>query len=455
MAFLLGGANSKSDPYQISNSGLFNGTNQKLTYSLGSSSASWTMSCWVKRDVDFSTNNYIMSWGSSGTDGTGIGFGSVSSVTPRFFYYSEDSPDNILISSTGVYRDCSAWYHCVVKCDSGTITLYINGESVGSGSGGNPLDTSTLYVGSWIGANLFWGGYLADVYFIDGTAYSASSFGETNSNGVWIPKKASVTFGTHGFKLEFGNTGTGVGSGKFASDTSGEDNHLDTNNFSGQYQMIDTPTNNFCTLNPLNPTESNASFSKGNLAFTNTLNSSPHHALATGTMAVANGKWYWEAKCEAVGGTAMSIRAIEVSEFAKNDFTGDNGVCYFNNGNFHYRGTEDSNPNTYTTGDIIGIALDMDNKAIYFHKNGTYEISGDPTSGASRTGSAGGTLHASNVTVTPAVSNYNSGNNELNFGSPIHSISSGNADANGYGNFEYAVPSNYYALCTKNLAEFG
>ena len=109
MAFLLGGANSKSDPYQISNSGLFNGTNQKLTYSLGSSSASWTMSCWVKRDVDFSTNNYIMSWGSSGTDGTGIGFGSVSSVTPRFFYYSEDSPDNILISSTGVYRDCAAW----------------------------------------------------------------------------------------------------------------------------------------------------------------------------------------------------------------------------------------------------------------------------------------------------------------------------------------------------------
>ena len=455
MAFLLGGANSKSDPYQISNSGLFNGTNQKLTYSLGSSSASWTMSCWVKRDVDFSTNNYIMSWGSSGTHGTGIGFGSVSSVTPRFFYYSEDSPDNILISSTGVYRDCAAWSHCVVKCDSGTVTLYINGESVGSGSGGNPLDTSTLYVGSWIGANLFWGGYLADVYFIDGTAYSASSFGETNSNGVWIPKKASVTFGTHGFKLEFGNTGTGVGSGKFASDTSGEDNHLDTNNFSGQYQMIDTPTNNFCTLNPLNPTESNASFSKGNLAFTNTLNSSPHHALATGTMAVANGKWYWEAKCEAVGGTAMSIGAIEVSEFAKNDFTGDNGVGYFNNGNFHYRGTEDSNPNTYTTNDIIGIALDMDNRGIYFHKKGTYEISGDPTSGSSRTGSAGGQLHASNVTMVPAVSNYDSGACNVNFGNPAFSISSGNAEAYGYVNFEYAVPSGYYALCTKNLAEFG
>ena len=290
---------------------------------------------------------------------------------------------------------------------------------------------------------------------MDGTALDPSYFGKTDTNGVWIPKKASVTFGTHGFKLEFGNTGTGVGSGRFASDTSGEDNHLDTNNFSGQYQMTDTPTNNFCTLNPLNPTESNASFSKGNLAFTNTLNSSPHHALATGTFAVANGKWYWEAKCEAVGGTAMSIGAIEVTEFAKNDFTGDNGVGYFNNGNFHYRGSEDTAPNTYTTGDIIGIALDMDNRAIYFHKNGTYEDSGDPTSGSSRTGSAGGELHSSNITMTPAVSNYNSGNNELNFGNNIHSISSGNADANGYGNFEYAVPSGYYALCTKNLAEYG
>ncbi len=190
-------------------------------------------------------------------------------------------------------------------------------------------------------------------------------------------------------------------------------------------------------------------------AFKNALNSSPHHGLANGTIAIANGKWYWEVRVDAVGGTAMSIGAIEVTEFAKNDFTGDNGVGYFNNGNFHYRGTEDSNPNTYTTNDIIGIALDMDNRAIYFHKNGTYEISGDPTSGASRTGSAGGTLHASNVTMVPAVSNYNNGICNVNFGNPNFSISSGNADANGYGNFEYAVPANYYALCTKNLAEYG
>ena len=189
--------------------------------------------------------------------------------------------------------------------------------------------------------------------------------------------------------------------------------------------------------------------------FINTLNSSPHHALANGTMAVANGKWYWEVKVDDVGGTAMSIGAIEVTEFAKNDFTGDNGVGYFNNGNFHYRGTEDSDPNTYTTNDIIGVALDMDNRAIYFHKNGTYEDSGDPTSGSSRTGAAGGTLHASNVTMLPAVSNYDSGACNVNFGNPAFSISSGNADANGYGNFEYAVPSGYYALCTKNLAEYG
>jgi hypothetical protein len=452
MAFVEVAANSKSDPYQISNSGLFNGTNQKLTYSLGSSSASWTMSCWVKRDVDFSTNNYIMSWGSSGTDGTGIGFGSVSSVTPRFFYYSEDSPDNILISSTGVYRDCAAWYHCVVKCDSGTVTLYINGESVGSGSGGNPLDTSTLYVGSWIGDNLFWGGYLADVYFIDGTAYSASSFGETNSNGVWIPKKASVTFGTHGFKLEFGNTGTGVGSGKFASDTSGEGNHLDTNNFSGSYQMSDSPTNNFCTYNPLD-TGSGSTFSKGNLN-TNT----GDNKNDIGTIGFQNGKWYWEVTC--AGSGIVGVQHESVNHLNGTNLNDDVGSVAYSthHGTIFHNNNSDSSPVSDTNGCIIGCAVDMDNNKIYWHKDGTYiDTSGgtqNPTTAANPITVATGT-NTSGFWFPKLASGSSSQTYESNFGNPSTTISSGNSDANGYGNFEYAVPSGYYSLCTKNLAEYG
>ena len=97
----------------------------------------------------------------------------------------------------------------------------------------------------------------------------------------------------------------------------------------------------------------------------------------------------------------------------------------------------------------------MDNRKIYFAKNGTWQNSGDPTSGATGTGAAGGTLHADNVTMVPAVANFNSGVQLCNFGNPPFTISSGNADGNGYGNFEYAVPSGFYALCSKNLAQYG
>ena len=446
-----------ADDYEISNSGLFNGTNQKLTYSLGSSSASWTFSCWVKRDNDFSTNNYIISWGSSGTDGTGIGFGSVSSVTPRFFYYSEDSPDNILISSTGVYRDCAAWSHCVVKCDSGTVTLYINGESVGSGSGGNPLDTSTLYVGSWIGANLFWGGYLADVYFIDGTAYDASSFGKSNDNGVWVPKKASVTFGTHGFFLEFGNTGTGVGSGRFASDTSGEANHLDTNNFSGQYQMTDTPTNNFCTLNPNDKGSEVNTVTQGNLKAT--WNGANGHSIRS-TIAVNDGKWYWEIS----GADNLASGIVHTDEpiipTSGGLFPGGSGYGAGNSyayilgdGKTRTNNAQTTYGESVSTSETLGCALDLDNGKIYWSVDGVWQNSGDP----SGTNPAYTGIETSGKFFSPAWGYQTGGESAVyvNFGNPQVTISSGNADANGYGNFEYAVPSGYYALCTKNLAEFG
>jgi len=470
MAFLIGGANSDSGAYQIDNSGLFNGSSQYInkTYSSEESVLTkWTLSAWVKRGnlSNGSDHQYFFQAG----DYSIVGFRDDNTLMVQV--YNSDGGGKAILTNAK-YRDVGAWYHIVAEYDStdGTaanrLKLYVNGEEVtsfGTDQRSSISQNDDDLVGDDVAHTIGYGsnntsyfdGYMADVHVICGNHYPASYFGETNDNGVWVPKKFTGNFGSNGSFHEFGAQSTGVGAGRFASDTSGNGNHYDTNNFSGEYQMEDTPTNNFCTLNPLNPTESNASFSKGNLAFTNSLNSSPHHALANGTIAVASGKWYWEVKCEAVGGTAMSIGAHEVSEFSKNDFTGDNGVGYFNNGNFHYRGTEDSDPNTYTTNDIIGVALDMDNRAIYFHKNGTYEDSGDPTSGSSRTGAAGGALHASNVTMTPAVSNYNNGNNELNFGSNIYSISSGNADANGYGNFEYAVPSGYYALCTKNLAEFG
>ena len=472
MAFLIGGANSASGAYEIENSLRFNDDDSpslSRANDSGGSNTAGTLSFWTKRsEID---TGYLFYARSDDSNVFNVYFSGNERLEIRS---TQGGSAQMSYKTNALFRDPSAWYHIVIAIDTtdGTAAdrckLFVNGSRITSfetqtnfGSS-NTIELfqsdATVYVaGEFEGGTIGnpYDGYIADLNFVDGTQYDASYFGETNDNGVWIPKKFSGTQGTNGFFMEFQQTGTSANASGMGADTSGNDNHLTPTNLTAEDVTTATPTNNFCTLNPLNPTESNASFSEGNLRFTNALNSSPHHALANGTMAVANGKWYWEVKVDDVGGTAMSIGAIEVTEFAKNDFTGDNGVGYFNNGNFHYRGTEDSDPNTYTTNDIIGVALDMDNKAIYFHKNGTYEISGDPTSGASRTGAAGGTLHASNVTMVPAVSNYDSVACNVNFGNAAFSISSGNADANGYGNFEYAVPSGYYALCTKNLAEYG
>ena len=294
--------------------------------------------------------------------------------------------------------------------------------------------------------------YLADFYFIDGTQYAPGDFGETDEDsGIWKPKDAKddLTFGSNGLFLEFGTSGT------LGEDTSGNSDDLTSTNLAATDQATDTPTNNFCVLNAINPTEANASFTEGNLKFTNTLNSSPHHGLAHGTMAVAKGKWYWEVRVDAIGGTAMGIGAEEVSAFGKNNVAGNQGISLFNHGYTHQRGSDVavSGGTTYTTNDIIGVALDMDNRKIYFHKDGTYFNSGDPTSGATGTGAI--SLNAADVTMTPAISNYNTGIQNCNFGNPQWTVSSTQADDAGYGNFEYDVPAGYYALCTKNLAEYG
>jgi hypothetical protein len=114
---------------------------------------------------------------------------------------------------------------------------------------------------------------------------------------------------------------------------------------------------------------------------------------------------------------------------------------------------------TYDDGDIIGIALDLDNNKLYFSKNGTFQNSGDPTSGSTGTGAV--SIQAPSGTIDGvyyfAVGDNRNGHDtrmDCNFGNPAFSISSGNSDGK-YGNFEYSVPSGYYALCTKRLAEFG
>ena len=152
-----------------------------------------------------------------------------------------------------------------------------------------------------------------------------------------------------------------------------------------------------------------------------------------------------------MGGTSTS-------DFLGENTATDDTISYNGtDGDYQKAGTEVSYGDSYTTNDILGIALDVDNSKLYFSKNGTFQNSGDPTTDATGTGakSTGSPSTGFWHFAVGDIDNNTTYTYQVNFGNPVHSISSGNSDANGYGNFEYAVPSGYYALNTKNLAEYG
>ena len=466
-------ANTLSGGYEIGNSGLFNdGSTQALTRTHGASGSTrtFTFSCWVK----FSD----MKTGSSATDCCHGIFASEEESGHQFFISTDegklriadyqDGSYNLHLITNRLFRDYSAWYHLCIIFDTTNGTegdrckVFINGvRETSFGTAVYPSVNTDLYgngnqahfIGRRGGSNtMYFDGYMADVNFIDGTAVACTEFGEVNDNGVWIPKKYEGSYGTNGFFLEFGNTGTGQGSGRFASDTSGQGNHYDTNNFSGQYQMTDSPTNNFCTYNPLD-TGSGSTFSKGNLN-TNT----GDNINDIGTIGFQNGKWYWEVQC--AGSGIVGVQHESVNHLNGTNLNDDVGsVAYSSHhGVIFHNNNSDSSPVSDTNGCIIGCAVDMDNNKIYWHKDGTYiDTSGgtqNPTTAANPITVATGT-NTSGFWFPKLASGSSSQTYESNFGNPSFSISSGNADANGYGNFEYAVPSGFYALCTKNLAKYG
>jgi len=340
------------------------------------------------------------------------------------------------------------------------VKIYVNGvqETSFSSSDDPGLNIDLPYANSavthYVGKHNteYFDGYMAEVVFIDGQALTPTSFGEFDEDSptIWKPIDVSgLTFGTNGFYLDFE-----------ASDNLGNDANGGTDwteaNLDATDQATDTPTNSFCTMNPLSGlTTSSQSFSEGNLVVTNSAGGMRQY---NSSFAAASGKWYAEVKVTSVGGDAPGVGIIDPSVFDYDSHiaASNSGYCYLYGGNKQYNGSGASFGDSWTTGDIIGIAIDLTNSKLYFSKNGTWQNSGDPTSGATGTGSAYDIV--SDVFYTFGGSSNDTGTDPVyswNFGNPSFAISSGNADGDGYGNFEYAVPSGYYALCTKNLAEYG
>jgi hypothetical protein len=461
-------ANSVVDTgYDVDNSLRFNdGSSDCLTDTMGTATNRkiFTHSFWIKRGILSSGSHHILE--------------SHADANNRFVIFIHPGDDirfldidggsTVLdIRTNAKLRDPSAWYHIVCAVDTTQSTasnrtkIYINGVLQDS------FSTNTVYseddtpdqgtsshvhnIGRYGGDSGYFDGYMSEVVFIDGSQLTAASFGEFDEDsGIWKPISVSdLTFGNNGFYLEFKQSGTGTNASGMGADTSGNDHHFAVSNLTAVDQSTDTCTNNFATLNPLHRriTSNVPTYSEGNLKLTGqTTDGANNNAIAT-IQHLKSGKWYFEVKCTTDGdtfGVGISDNPIGTNG---NAASASNHVWYNIDGTINY-GTESSGNygNTYTDADIIGVAFDLDNGAIYFYKNGTIQNSGT----AARTD-----LLTTMVEGYTAIGFTNKGVMDFNFGSPSFAISSGNSDGNGHGNFEFAVPSGYYAINTKNLAEYG
>ena len=453
--------------YDVANSLRFNsGSSDYLnrTPSGAGTQTKATISVWFKRS-NLSSNQAIFSTGSNNVV---IKFTTADKIA---IYDFNGSSMDLELNPSMVFRDTSAWYHIVVSLDSTQSTssdrakLYINGSLI------SDFDSTTYpsqnynfkvngtlehFIGRLSGLSQYFNGYMAEFVNIDGQQLDPTSFGEFDSDSptIWKPKDVSgLTFGTNGFYLDFED------SSALGNDVSGNNNDFTVNNLTAIDQSTDTCTLNMATYNNLNVPTSNApTFSEGNLK--TVTNGSDGNFGGTSTIGVSQGKWYAEFKfISTSGGMQVGITGDPSEDARLNNYTGENSLGYSvfsGNGNKFNNGSQSSFGVTWGANDIIGVALDLDNHKIYFHKNGTYMNSGDPTSGATGTGSAFNLTTGYDYFFS--VSDGSSGDSstiDANFGSPPYTISSGNADGDGYGNFEYAVPNGYFSLNSKNLAEYG
>ena len=465
---ILGTNSIKDTGYDVANSARFENSSSDYlnrTPSSASNRKTFTFSFWVKR-TKLGTNDTIYN---VRPDSNGANRLSFHSTTDTFRIALE--PIGKYIFTTRKFRDVSAWYHIVAAFDttqgtaSDRVKIYINGVQEGSlvkGDGGAatyPDENTDLDINRDVVINIgrdletssdFIDMYLAEFVFIDGQQLAPTSFGEFDEDsGIWKPIDVSgLTFGTNGFYLDFEN------SGSLGADVSGNGNNFTVNNLTAIDQSTDTPTNNFATGNPLDYSGTAPTLGNGNLSITSAeLSDKPFRT----TIAVSQGKWYMEYKCEKSGSDNDNHIGLWSAE---NSLTS-NYVGYqlyswgifTSNGNKRNNQSYDSYGSAIAQNDIVMIALDKDNGKIWWGKNGTWFASGNPATGSNEAFSNINTVVGSNGFVSFCFLPQQKFS--LNFGNPPFTISSGNTDANGYGNFEYSVPSGYYALNTKNLAEYG
>ena len=471
---------SISTGYDIDNSCKFEDDNDEYLYrtnASGTNRKTWTVSWWFKQtEIPSTRSSYVEHW-QGGVYGEATRAGIDNNDRLWIDVGGGDGNTGTLFRSlsTARLRDASAWYHVVIACDSTQSTeadrlkVWLNGVEVTSwdqhqiptlnfqsalqGTGG-----VVMKWGSYDATYNGYSGYLAECNYVDGVTATQNDFGEFDSDsGIWKPKEYTGSYGTNGSYLDF-KTASDLG-----ANAKGNDTNFSLNNITSADQATDTPTNNFCIFNVLqNNTTSgtNPTFTEG-ATVVNRSTGAGWMVYIT-TIPVNKGKWYAEFELERTN--ALQMQGTLPVDYAQTGATtteyylgaqanGDGGVGWYGSGSNVYHGGGYTSSTAADGGDIIGVAIDCDNNKVHFRVNATWTNSSNPASGNS-----GGFAINDELTYMVLCSQPASRTYKANFGGYTTIDTSGaytGSDADGYGTFKFAPPSGYYALCTKNLEEYG
>ena len=440
-------------------------TRIQRTQGTGTSTKKFTFSGWIKKASNTTSNDQVV-FESNNDANNRITTYFRGSTNNTFNIYGALSGSTIInIETTRLFRDISAWYHIVVAVDTtqGTATdrikIYVNGtqETAFNYTSTYPSQDANLPIGSSSyvntvgyyahGGSSAFDGCMSHLHFIDGYVYDASSFGETDATtGEWkIKTSPSVTYGNNGFFI--------LKDGNSVTDQSGNGNNL-TVATGTLTKTEDNPSNVFATGNPLdNGADKSPFFLNGNNSY-----SVPSGVwrYAISSLGMSKGKFYMEQKIGSggnhfAGATDQYDNLLNTQTYAGSTSL---SVGYYNNGNRYIGDNATSYGNSYTSGDIIGVAIDIDNGKIYFSKNGTWQNSGVPTSGSTGTGAIDLPTSANSHGTWFFVPSVNNSTLDVNYGNGYFgttAVASAGTNASGIGIFEYDVPTGYTALSTKGL----
>ena len=429
-----------------------------LSRTMGTSTSELKHTCsmWLKR-TGIGSEQFVWMNREDGSNRTYFRFNATDTIS-----FKNEGGSSVDLQTTQKFKDVGAWYNIVIAIDttqatsSNRVKIYINGVQITSFSDETYPSQNAIFsfnnvcsIGSNGASSLYFDGLITHINIVDGTQELPTAFGEIDStSGIWTAKTTpSVTYGNNGFFLKMENASA------MGTDSSGNSNTFTVSGSLTKNQ--DTPANNFATWNPLVQQSSGFVLSNGNTTADNTNDT---WRSVYSTLAPSVGKYYFECKIVNQLQTPRSIIGVCSTAQASNSsarlgYEGTNAYAYGSDGNKINNGTNTSYGNTFATGDIISCGLDLDNGKIYFGKNGTWQNSGDPTSGSTGTGSA------FNVTLGEfyyfgSASYGNEGIISINSGNGYFQttpVSSAGTNASGNGIFEYDVPTGYTALSTEGL----